>query len=105
MHLSVHSQGSFPDRTINMLSARDLVVGEKYMLFEYQPKKVPAIIFIVLFGISSFLHMFQLIKKRTWYFIPFVIGGIRKSHSYQTLPEHEADILSKKLRQLVMLED
>ncbi|KAG4426423.1 hypothetical protein IFR04_000305 [Cadophora malorum] len=65
-----------------MLSARDLVVGEKYMLFEYQPKKVPAIIFIVLFGISSFLHVFQLIKKRTWYFIPFVIGGILETIGY-----------------------
>jgi len=88
-----------------MLSARDLVVGEKYMLFEYQPKKVPAIIFIVLFGISSFLHVFQLIKKRTWYFIPFVIGGIRKSLSYHTLPKHQADILFKQSKRLVMLED
>jgi len=53
-----------------------LVPGTKFLLYHYNPSKVAAIIFIALFGITTLLHFFQLIKKRTWYFIPFVIGGI-----------------------------
>ncbi|KAH7370740.1 RTA1 like protein-domain-containing protein [Rhexocercosporidium sp. MPI-PUGE-AT-0058] len=59
-----------------MVSARDIVPGEKYMLYQYEPKKILAIIFLVLFGITTCLHIFQLIRKRTWYFVPFVIGGL-----------------------------
>ncbi|KAK1672354.1 RTA1 like protein-domain-containing protein [Colletotrichum godetiae] len=29
---------------------------------------------MALFGISSALHLFQMIKLRTWYFVPFLIG-------------------------------
>lgn len=62
----------------SLISSEMSVVGEKYYLYHYEPKKVPAIIFLVLFGISSILHIFQLVRKRTWYFIPFVIGGACK---------------------------
>ncbi|KAG4430715.1 hypothetical protein IFR05_013803 [Cadophora sp. M221] len=65
-----------------MVSTRDIVVGEKYMLYQYEPKKVPAIIFLVLFGITTLLHIFQLIRKRTWYFVPFVIGGLFETIGY-----------------------
>ncbi|APA09927.1 hypothetical protein SS1G_05817 [Sclerotinia sclerotiorum 1980 UF-70] len=50
--------------------------GGKYLLYHYNPSSAPAAIFIVLFGITAILHLYQLIKRRTWYFIPFVIGGI-----------------------------
>jgi hypothetical protein len=53
-----------------------IVPGTKYILYHYNPSKVAAILFIALFGISTILHIFQLSRKRTWYFIPFVIGGI-----------------------------
>jgi hypothetical protein len=33
----------------------------------------------VLFAITTSIHIFQLVRKRTWYFIPFIIGGICKS--------------------------
>ncbi len=48
------------------------------MLYEYEPSKVAPIIFIVLFGITTAYHIFQLARRRTWYFIPFVIGGFCK---------------------------
>jgi 5-hydroxyisourate hydrolase-like protein (transthyretin family) len=38
-----------------------------------------AVVFIVLFSITTILHTFQLAKKRTWYFIPFLIGGFCES--------------------------
>ncbi|KAF3041902.1 hypothetical protein E8E12_006217 [Didymella heteroderae] len=46
-----------------------------YVLYRYYPSQVAAIIFVVLFGLTTILHLFQLVKKRTWYFIPLVIGG------------------------------
>jgi hypothetical protein len=44
--------------------------------YRYHPSLVAAVIFVVLFALTTFLHIFQLIKKRTWYFIPLVIGGL-----------------------------
>jgi hypothetical protein len=41
------------------------VAGEKYLLYHYNPSEVAAIIFIVLFSITTLLHVFQLVKKRT----------------------------------------
>jgi hypothetical protein len=51
----------------------------KYILYHYDPSFVAAVIFIILFVITTFLHVFQLAWKRTWYFIPFVIGGFCKT--------------------------
>lgn len=52
--------------------------GEKYMLYHYNPSTAAACVFVVLFAVSAIVHTFQLVWKRTWYFIPFVIGGICK---------------------------
>ncbi|KAK4506630.1 hypothetical protein PRZ48_000362 [Zasmidium cellare] len=45
---------------------------EKY---PYEPSEAAAIIFIVLFALTTALHAFQLISKRTWFMIPFLVGG------------------------------
>jgi len=47
-----------------------------YVLYRYYPSQVAAIIFVVLFALTTILHIFQLIRKRTWYFIPLVVGGL-----------------------------
>jgi hypothetical protein len=44
--------------------------------YRYQPSKVAAIIFVVAFAATTLLHAFQVCKRRTWYFIPLVVGGI-----------------------------
>lgn len=49
-----------------------------FKYYQYDPSMVAAIIFVILFAASSFLHTFQMIRTRTWFFIPFVIGGICK---------------------------
>ncbi|KAF4633258.1 hypothetical protein G7Y89_g4864 [Cudoniella acicularis] len=56
--------------------------GETYILYRYNPSFAAAVIFIVLFGLSTLLHMVQLGLRRTWYFIPFVIGGIFETIGY-----------------------
>ncbi|ESZ92495.1 hypothetical protein SBOR_7120 [Sclerotinia borealis F-4128] len=58
------------------------VPGEKYMFFQYNPSTAAAVVFVVLFGISTILHTYQLIAKRTWYFVPFVIGCIFETIGY-----------------------
>ncbi|KAH8667792.1 RTA1 like protein-domain-containing protein [Ilyonectria robusta] len=42
--------------------------------YHYDPSLVAAATFAGLFGVSGFIHLYQLAKGRTWYFIPFVIG-------------------------------
>lgn len=45
-----------------------------YKLYQYDPSMVAAVIFIILFLVTSLLHTYQLVRTRTWYFIPFCIG-------------------------------
>ncbi|KAH6670748.1 RTA1 like protein-domain-containing protein [Halenospora varia] len=59
-----------------------VIAGEKYLLYHYNPSFAAAVIFIVLFGLSTGLHCVQLGLRRTWYFIPFVLGGIFETIGY-----------------------
>jgi len=55
------------------------MAGEtKYILYHYNPSFVAAVIFIVLFITTTTAHTYQLLRRRTWYFIPFLIGGFCK---------------------------
>ncbi|PVH86716.1 hypothetical protein DL98DRAFT_582662 [Cadophora sp. DSE1049] len=47
----------------------------EFKLYRYTPSRIAAAIFVVLFALTTAGHMFQLIKRKTWYFIPFVLGG------------------------------
>lgn len=44
--------------------------------YRYHPSQVAAIVFVVLFALTTSLHTLQLIKKKTWYFIPLFVGGL-----------------------------
>ncbi|OJI87255.1 hypothetical protein ASPTUDRAFT_115747 [Aspergillus tubingensis CBS 134.48] len=43
--------------------------------YHYDPSLPAALIFTILFGISSVVHTIQMLRTRTWCFIPYVIGG------------------------------
>ncbi|KAH7090302.1 RTA1 like protein-domain-containing protein [Paraphoma chrysanthemicola] len=47
-----------------------------FKLFRYDPSMAAAVIFILLFLFISVLHLYQMVRTRTWIFIPFVLGGI-----------------------------
>ncbi|KAF1974927.1 RTA1-domain-containing protein [Bimuria novae-zelandiae CBS 107.79] len=47
----------------------------RFILYRYNPSLPAAIIFVVLFALSTFYHIFQIGRKRTWYFIPLAVGG------------------------------
>ncbi|KAH7123072.1 RTA1 like protein-domain-containing protein [Dactylonectria macrodidyma] len=44
--------------------------------YKYDPSLAAAIIFIIGFTISSLMHAYQIVKTRTWFFIPFLIGSL-----------------------------
>ena len=51
-----------------------------FKLYRYNPSMAAAIIFIILFFLITALHFYQMMRTRTWIFIPFVIGGVCKLH-------------------------
>ncbi|KAI2941423.1 hypothetical protein CBS147321_5862 [Aspergillus niger] len=53
-----------------------------FTLYYYTPSAAAAGIFVVLFGINTVLHFLQLVRTRTWFMIPFFIGGILETIGY-----------------------
>jgi hypothetical protein len=55
---------------------------KKFDLYDYAPSLAAAVIFVVLFAISTALHLFQSIRKRAWFMTPFIIGGLFETIGY-----------------------
>ncbi|KAK2767676.1 hypothetical protein FQN54_003834 [Arachnomyces sp. PD_36] len=51
-------------------------IGSLFELYRYTPSIPAAAIFAVLFATTTAVHIYQLVRTRTWYFLPLVIGGI-----------------------------
>jgi hypothetical protein len=49
--------------------------GVIFVLYRYDPSMAAAVIFIILFFLVSVLHLYQMVRTRTWILTPFVIGG------------------------------
>ncbi|KAG7285716.1 hypothetical protein NEMBOFW57_008010 [Staphylotrichum longicolle] len=45
-----------------------------FKLYRYDPSLAANIVFIVLFAAATAGHIFLLVRKKVWYFIPFVLG-------------------------------
>ncbi|CAI6331005.1 unnamed protein product [Periconia digitata] len=56
--------------------SHDINSTARFVFYRYHPSLAAAVVFIVLFAITTGLHVYQIIRKRTWYFIPLAIGGI-----------------------------
>lgn len=50
-----------------------------YKYYNYNPSEGAAIPFAALFGLTTVIHIWQAIRTRTWYLIPFIVGGVCKS--------------------------
>jgi hypothetical protein len=50
-----------------------------YPLYKYVPSLAAAVLFCVLFGITTLFHIWQIARKRVYFMIPFAIGGVCKS--------------------------
>ncbi|KAJ4405939.1 hypothetical protein N0V85_004584 [Neurospora sp. IMI 360204] len=53
-----------------------------FEFFKYDPSLAANAIFVVLFGITAVGHTFLLVRNRTWYFIPFVVGCLFETIGY-----------------------
>jgi hypothetical protein len=47
-----------------------------FAYYRYDPSMAAAVIFTLLFMGTTFYHIFKLVKTRTWFFVPFAIGGV-----------------------------
>jgi hypothetical protein len=50
--------------------------------FRYNPSLAAAVIFTILFLLTSVLHIYQLVRTRTWYFTPLVVGCLMECLGY-----------------------
>ncbi|OQE29476.1 hypothetical protein PENSTE_c002G08784 [Penicillium steckii] len=57
-------------------------MASQWTFYYYTPSTAAAAIFTVLFGLSSIMHFYQLIRTRTWFMIPFLIGGLLETVGY-----------------------
>ncbi|KAF5228660.1 hypothetical protein FAUST_10965 [Fusarium austroamericanum] len=44
--------------------------------YRYEPSLPANVIFSTIFALSSGVHLFQIFKRRTWFFIPFLVGSL-----------------------------
>jgi uncharacterized protein YebE (UPF0316 family) len=47
-----------------------------FKLYRYDPSMAGAVIFIIAFIAVTALHFYQMIRTKTYFFVPFVIGGL-----------------------------
>lgn len=59
-----------------------MATNSTYVLYHYTPNLPCAILLVVLFGLTTALHLYQRIKAHSKYFNPFIMGGICQSHQY-----------------------
>ncbi|KAL1845228.1 hypothetical protein VTK73DRAFT_833 [Phialemonium thermophilum] len=53
-----------------------------FVFYRYKPSIVAAALFTVLFFLSAIHHTIVLVRRRAWYFIPFLIGCLFEAVGY-----------------------
>lgn len=47
-----------------------------FQLFRYYPNLAAAIVFVLLFAAITVVHIWQLVRTRTWLWTVFAVGGL-----------------------------
>lgn len=55
-----------------------------FTFYNYKPSLPAAAAFVIIFTATALVHMWQVFRHRTWYFIPFLIGCLCKYPCLQT---------------------
>ncbi|KAK7524574.1 hypothetical protein IWZ03DRAFT_392018 [Phyllosticta citriasiana] len=74
---------------------------EEFALYHYDPSTALAVVLMFLFSNESLAHGWLLWRQRTWYFIPFLIGGICKLILY--IKSHQTGPLGPYVMQSLMI--
>ncbi|KAK4097697.1 RTA1-domain-containing protein [Parathielavia hyrcaniae] len=53
-----------------------------FKFYHYDPSLAANVVFVILFAIVAIGHVWLLVRKKVWYFIPFVIGCIFEAVGY-----------------------
>ncbi|KAF2120651.1 RTA1 like protein-domain-containing protein [Lophiotrema nucula] len=88
-----------------MAGGQDNNGSGRYVFYHYHPSLPAAAVFVVLFGISTLLHIWQSFSKRAWFMIPFIIGGLFETTGYvgRILSSHDQWDLGPFIMQTLLL--
>ncbi|SCO22743.1 related to RTM1 protein [Fusarium fujikuroi] len=53
-----------------------------WSFYRYEPSTAAAVIFVILFSVTTFVHVFQMFRTKTWYMVAFCLGGISEIAGY-----------------------
>ncbi|KAF5700220.1 RTM1-like protein [Fusarium globosum] len=53
-----------------------------WSFYRYEPSTAAAVIFVILFSVTTLVHVFQMFRTRTWYMVAFCLGGISEIAGY-----------------------
>ncbi|KAL4884933.1 RTA1 like protein-domain-containing protein [Aspergillus karnatakaensis] len=78
---------------------------DDHNIYGYNPSIPAAAIFIVLFGASTGYHIYQIVRAKALYFIPFVIGGIFQvlGYLFRILSNNDTGSIPKYALQTVLI--
>ncbi|KAK9323815.1 RTA1 like protein-domain-containing protein [Lipomyces orientalis] len=62
--------------------AGDNTQTTSWKYYQYSPSLVAATIFVALFVLATVVHTYRLVRTKTWYFIPFAVGGVFETIGY-----------------------
>lgn len=65
-----------------LVTRQDDTVLADFEYYKYTPSMAGAVVFVILFVITSVLHLWQMFRTRTWFMIPFCIGGVMEVIGY-----------------------
>lgn len=68
-------------------------------VYKYDPSQAAAIIFVILFAITTIWHVWIMFKLRTFYFVVLITGGGRKPYSSRGLLPSPTDSFETLLKQ------
>jgi hypothetical protein len=49
-----------------------------FQLYHYDPSLAAAVISAIIFLVTTSVHIWQMFKHRTWFFVAFIVGGLCK---------------------------
>ncbi|KAF1976284.1 hypothetical protein BU23DRAFT_456382 [Bimuria novae-zelandiae CBS 107.79] len=67
----------------------------EYQLWHYTPSTAGGAIACIIFFILTALHSWRIVKNRTWFCIPFVIGGLFETIGYGARAVADTDLQNK----------
>jgi hypothetical protein len=76
-----------------------------YQPYKYDPSLPAAAVFAAAFGMSTILHAYQLVRWKTWYFIPFLVGGLCKFFSTHKMKKPQPIDVPDQFRHLDIFSD